>query len=650
MMWLLKSLIFLLGMSYLVACQAIDALPPAEIQQTNDVKSLTHSWGKPLDVTQIDMASLRGEILNDLSTYQASQLARRYGKFVTITPNAENTEAISTLISEDVIWDYLKILQFMSERARTIDTLRDVSQPELSAYIDIKNKKVKHLILHRSNRGRLFWDITKPDGTKAKWLATCDWACEKVLIDGYVDKVTSVPYDAGTGEVMPEHIASYTRSETCDDNSGGMVALGLCIKQYIPASTKESLNATGLHVYEKTGSPFWPKGFFPDPIPISDPIRAMSRPAPAFENLANIKASNSTHHRMFALKRGNKPEVLFLDYDESCVSISPRLPNVALEKLKAVLPGEDKYKTLCHGATPENFSDRYLRGWNVNGGDFDYASLLTPEQIEARLKQAYEAKTGNVLYVMSKLREHHPDFQTDIGHRIAPIVIDMAKNRHFDRYHGNNSLYGLLIAMPHKSMSPYVEDLFEIAKRETDAIGCVELNCSKPNTNKTSRLWKLGQIFNGGGAAAAPYIDLLAEANFKALNGGPHPGSRKYLGTPIAGLRQAASCIGYMSPKMQDAMVGEKKLHVGERTVGFTDYNFRWIQALRMTARGDEAHKYVQDVYDFLETKLSEDNFKLHSRYKREYEAGIKKVEKVLEEWSDETPYCPTRENRRTAW
>jgi len=312
--------------------------------------------------------------------------------------------------------------------------------------------------------------------------------------------------------------------------------------------------------------------------------------------------------------------------------------------LRAALPGDDKYQTLCHGEKVKNFKSPFLRGWNVNGGDYDYASLLTPQEIETRLKDYYNLNGGGVLHTISKLQNHHPDFQTDIGYRIASIVIDIAKKRPLGKAYHNNGIYKVLLSMPHESMSLYVEDLFEIVKRETDAIGCIDFVCTEAIRGQKAVLWKLAQIFNGGGAEAAPYLDKLVEANQQAVTG------NKAYWKPIGGIRQASSCIGHMSPKMEKLFSAGLGNRQGTPYARDNHFYFHWQNALRMTSQGDKAYDYIKHQYKWMQRKISDGTMKPSWAKTKGLEKSIKRTEKTLEEWIDQKPYCPTRDTPGVTW
>ena len=127
---------------------------------------------------------------------------------------------------------------------------------------------------------------------------------------------------------------------------------------------------------------------------------------------------------------------------------------------------------------------------------------------------------------------------------MAPIVIDIAKKIPLGKHYHKDGIYEVLLSMPPDSMSLYVEGLSEIVRRETDAIGCIDLVCTEVTIRGQSAvLSKLAQIFNGGGAEAAPYLDKLLEANQHAVTG------NKAYGKPIGGILKAFSCIGHMRQK-----------------------------------------------------------------------------------------------------
>ena len=593
----------------------------------------------------IDISALRQDVVELIEDYPGLVPKQYFGPFLTVSAPPIDFDALSELITDDVISDYLKILQFMSMRAVELEDLREVATPELRAFADIKNKKMKHLILHQSGNSREPLKYTTDDGVKRIWYRLCYHGCSKVLIEGYVDKITYVPYDPYTAEIIPDQIISFERTETCHKYSYGLPQLGLCLefeKLYAP---EEILIADGLHVYDKIGSPFWPKGFslnqVPKPIPNSDQVTF--EPPPAFKNLEHVKVANRTQHRAFGIKHPGKAEVRFLDHDWSCVGVTPYLPPAAMKLLREALPGEDKHKKLCHGEQGNSASTRdFLSEWNRNKGDFDYASLLTPQEIERRLSGYYKANPVGALHTISKLKDYHSDFQSDIGHRLAPIVIDMAKKNPLDRHNKNNSLYKLLTAMPHESMSPYVEDLFDIVRRETDAIGCIDLVCSEELTRgkKTAVLWKLAQIFNGGGAEAAPYLDKILAANAEA-GGGRGAGWK-----PIGGLPKAASCIGHMSPKMEEIV---KVLYNGGLTSGYR-FDFHWAQALRMSSQSEKAHQYIKDQYARMLEKRDDGTLQPNWWKTKNLEQSIERTKKILEDWDDQTPYCPSRDAPHTTW
>jgi len=97
----------------------------------------------------VDITALRQDILEVSDVYSADQLKRLYAPFKQAPPNPENSATMSEVITEGVISEYLEVLDFMAARAVKMEALREASTPGLRAYADLKNKQVKHLILHQ---------------------------------------------------------------------------------------------------------------------------------------------------------------------------------------------------------------------------------------------------------------------------------------------------------------------------------------------------------------------------------------------------------------------------------------------------------------------------------------------------------------------
>jgi len=404
----------------------------------------------------------------------------------------------------------------------------------------------------------------------------------------------------------------------------------------------------GLHIYDKVGSPFWPDGFYPDPIPIPDQVRARSKLPPAFEHLEHVTVWNSTEHKAIGVKRPKGFEDRYIAFDSSCVFVQPRLPVSAISYLISQLVDENSSISsnpggVCTGEKPSEKDRRYLSPWEMQLGNLDYSAILMPHEIETNLDRFFwenpDKSSSQVIQAILNPQRHHPDFQSDIGYRIAPIVNELAKRDLGDLH--RNSAYKILMRMPHESMAAYVNDLTRIIEQVTDDLGCVDLRCPKDIKPKKGILSKLAQILNGAGSDAAPMLDRIELAN-QAAGGGIW--ASQYT---IGGKLQAASCIGEMGPEMEKFITLYAYGNVHER-----DNNFRFIhtQALRMTRQSNKARQYIEDKLNWMIEKSKDPMLKPSWSKTKGLHRSIERAEKILEEWTDSEPYCPSRVSEFITW
>jgi len=598
--------------------------------------------------TPLDNPALRSEVLKLANTTPPPVV-------YTLVPSTglrePQTKTYEEVITEGVIEDYVTIVRFMDARAKMITALPRASDPDAPSVLDIKNREASRIIFHKyqgpTTRAPLV--MTQPGKAPVTLWNMCNRECPKLILGKFTDSVAYVTHDTVTGNIIPESVIEYGRSETCNEMSYGSPPLGLCINGTKPDKTEIITGAEGVHIYDKAASPYWPKGFGPDLIHIPDQIRAMEKFPPAFAALPNVEVSNNTLHRALGLKRTNKPEVRYIAHDFSCIQIRPALPGGGLRYLATEALGEDStlitgsnksyYSSICIGQNPNDDERTLFRAWESQDGNFDYSASISPHEIARNLSATYwqdpEKNGGRVKAVITQLQNYHPEFQTTIGYDVAPIVIDLAK-RDLGLSYRNNSSFKILQRMPHESMAAYGNDLAQIVEDTAASIGCVGLECSKDLKNTGAVLGKLSEIFNGAGPGAGEYLDRIYLANQKSNQDTYH----KSGWGPIGGLRSAAACIGHMGPGLETAISQYAYRRTNVRDNKFT---FTAEQSLKMTDQSEKARLFIENnLVDMIEK--SKDPELSPKAYKtQELMRSIARTKKILKDWTNEEPYCPSR-------
>ena len=515
----------------------------------------------------IDIQALQQKAMQTLSRIEVDERPKIY--------DAQTKTRISLddkHITEGVIEDYVHIIKFMNERNELRQKYRD---PYLSAYFNHGFRRANRVVIHHKAFEQFVnknGQVSFPSWDKKviKYHEYCSRECAKLLLENYTQSVVFVSVHPETREILQESIREFRRSLDCTDvgpltysgtigKNYQLPALGLCIKTITPERGEDLINSDGLHVYKNMSSPFWPKEFEADKI-YTAPSR--ERPSKAFEYLKHVGATNSIEHRMLELKFGAGPPTYVIDYDFVCVAVSPALPEDTIKDITLAAVGENplnyaygddrNFKVsdgrICIGQKGTQALNRkgFFDDDATVNGKLGFANILSPKQIENRLtdyaKQAAlkerntDAEWVHLAAAIKALQDFHPSFDNDIAHRIAPLLIETAKND----LQPNDLVYETLIKMPHQSMAPYLDDLKKLVEDKANAIGCSELKCSQ-DVKDSYKLWQLMKIFNGAGAEAAPYLDRLYRKN------------KNTLGSYIQYFQEASSCIGQMGSVPQSS-------------------------------------------------------------------------------------------------
>lgn len=606
----------------------------------------------------VDIAALRAEILKRASDSPPPQVhPQQFTVFNGVTnqtvpanknPQPPQPTTYPEIITEGVIEDYVTIIRIMDARVKMIDAIPRANDPDAPSVLDIKNREASRIIFHnyRTPRSRAPLVMTKPGQDPVTLWNGCSRECSKLILEKYTESVAYVTHDVATGDIIPDSVIEFRRAKTCNELSYGSPAMGLCINGVKPNNAETITKGAGLHVYDKAASPVWPTGFHPDNIPIPQEFRAIYKPAPAFEDLAHVKASNGTKHRALGFKRARKAEELYIDYDYSCVTIRPPIPGNALPYLVTEVIGENSRLTvgttphqsnICAGERPQNQRENLFQLSKIQQGNINYSASISVHDISRNLTATYwkdpEKNGGLVKRTIAELQRVHPEFQSTIGYDVAPIVIDLAKRDLGNSYH-NNTAFKILRQMPHESMAAHVDDLARILEDTIEPLGCVGMVCPKALKGKESIMWKLGEIFNGAGPNAANYLDRLQIANEKV---GGSMGASWYI---IGGGRTAAACIGSMGPEMEKITT---RYAYGRTHIRDNNFTFHAEQSLRMTGQSEKARQHIEDKLAWMIEKSQDPEMKPSWARTNGLLRSIDRAEKILEEWTDQEPYCPSR-------
>lgn len=651
-----KWIVLPLAASLLFGCREVGSDTPGASPLLQNTPAETTPAEAVVTLPPVDIPALRAEILKRVNfapppPVHSQQFTVFNGVSTETVPANGNSQPpqpikYSEIITEGVIEDYVTIIRFMDARAKRIAAIPRASDPDAPSVLDVKTREASRIILHnyRSPTSRAPFVMTSPGKDPITFWNMCHNECPKLILENYTESVAYVTHDFATGEIIPESIIEYRLSKTCNELSYGSPAMGLCINGKTPNDAETITKGTGLHVYDKAASPFWPREFSPDMIPMTHPYVSTYTLAPAFEDLSHVKASNRTKHRALGFKSAGKVEELYIDNDYSCVTIHPPIFGESLSYLVTEVIGENsaieagaslRQSNICIGQKPENDDEKFFQTWETQSGNFDYSAAISPHDISRNLTATYwkdpEKNGGQVKKAIIDLQRFHPEFQNRIGYDVAPIVIDLAKRDLGVTYH-NNTAFKILQKMPHESMAAYAGELAQIVEVRTDKIGCLELKCPKDLNGNTGKLSKLAEVFNGAGANAAEYLDQIYLAN-KSSDG------RSWWG-PIGGLHNAAACVGNMGPELERAITGQA---YGRTFVSDNNFTFHAEQSLKMTSQSEKARQYIEDKLAWMIKKSQDPEMKPSWARTQGLMRSIDRAEKILEEWTDQEPFCPSR-------
>jgi len=339
-----------------------------------------------------------------------------------------------------------------------------------------------------------------------------------------------------------------------------------------PENGADLLEKDGLHVYGDRHhliSPLAPKVFWVDssyrlPDPGILPIHH-HRVIHVMKDLKHVTAlsNNDTEHRAIGIRSNGRPIKHYMLYDYTCISIEPQLPETIVRKLitkragknylnPSVYEGDKLYfeidSPLCQGKDRDDnrglFSDH-------SNGRLDFPALFSPQEIEDRLTAMMRMAKNKgdktpewhaISDALESLQWHHPDFDDKIAHRIAPILIEVAKR---NLGYSLGGAHKVLQRMPENSMAPYLDDLTELIKKAAADHGYQGLDCpASPTKGSIPELWELGQLLNAAGPEAANYLDRMHVANKNRDNKCGR----------IGGEIVAAHCIGSMGPEIKNTL------------------------------------------------------------------------------------------------
>lgn len=463
-------------------------------------------------------------------------------------------------ITEAMVTDYVTLIDFLIERnelrAKTL-------APTVPIFTDT-GKTFPRVVFFYRGRYKIERNPNGPEYVNE----TCSEECAKILFEGHAPSVLNVKIDPHSLEIVHSSIREFRKTEDCSQSFANPVyfrelpALGLCIEMRTPENGLRLVEEDGLHVFGDRHhliSPFAPKEFWVDSSThLPDPgilAIAYSRSIHVMKELEHVVASadNDTQHRAIGIRSNGATIQYSMLYDYTCLSIRPELPEITVRKLIQHRAGENSLNPsswqgdklyygedapLCQGR--ENDDNEGLFSDSTNGR-LDFPSLFSPQEIEERLNamMATAKRKGDdapewlaLGKALASLQWHHPEFDADVAHRIAPILIEIAKHNDGS---SNVVSYKVLSGMPHKSMEPYIDDLIWIIEDTLIEMGCEGIIC--PKDTRSSTMSRLAEILNGAGPKAAEYLDLIKQTNTKAYE-------RFGYGAPrIGGTERAEDCI-----------------------------------------------------------------------------------------------------------
>ena len=616
------------------------------------------AWGQAQE-TSIDIPALHESTLNLFEDLHPDDIPM---KRVVLGDKYETVPLDAADITEGVISDYITMIKFMVGRKELAENLRTPLNPRSASHYILQRQKASRIIYHHkayhsfeTNGHQTF---PKYEEKVVRFRKDCIGECAKILFEDRADSIIYVSIHPETRKIIPESILEFRKGKKCEDKlsdgasyvpaTHSLPALGLCIDMTKPKASLELVKSDGLHLYDTFSSPFWPEEIESDYIAVA-PSR--SRIPSAFENLEHTKTSGSITHKAMGIQIGGVKGDLTISYEKICLSVTPALPRKAIEHLIIDTAGDkflDKaYRndspliiedgSICHGKIPEKDHRGFFKYWDTANGKIEFASIFSPKQIEESLRTSMkiaqskgenaDAEWASIAEAIGYLQQYHPGFKNDIAHRIAPIIVEVAKYD-LTRKYGN-----ILAKMPHKSMEPYLEDLILIFGKTITSLGCEDMKCPKEGKGSKPILWNLAEIFSGAGPKAADFLDKLQLANEEV------GGSMGASWFTIGGGYKAAACIGKMGPEMERWISSR-----AYRTSGTDNkVSLDGVLSLRMTDQSEKARKHVEFLVESLSEKIKDPSLKPSWAKTAGLYNSIKSAKITLLSWDNSKPYCPAR-------
>ena len=616
----------------------------------------------PQDTAEnIDITELKQNIQSLINGIPEAERPKRYSHEKKAYAPLQANE-----ITDGVISDYIEIIKFIGSRKELASNIRGPLNPHSASLYHLRGRKASRIIYHHkayhSFETNGYATFPRYEEKVVRFHKDCLGECAKTLLEDYADSVVYVSIHPETRDIMPESIREFRKGTNCKEKlsdgpsykptSHSLPALGLCIITTEPKNPLDLIKSDGLHIYDTMSSPFWPEELESDYVAMGP---ASSRPPRAFENLKHVRASGNITHKAMGIKIGTVPEDLTIRYEHMCISVTPSLPNEAIKQLVMETLGKKSLNrnygkpiiledgSICHGKLPEKDQRGFFKYWDTVNGKLDFASILTPKQIEENLRASVihaqskdedaDAEWASIAEAIDYLQQHHPGFENDIAHRIAPILIEIAN---YDLTIAHRAPHKILTKMPHKSMEPYLKDLISIFDKTITSLGCVDMKCPKELRGHKPILWHLAEIFSGAGPEAADFLDELQLANEEA------GGSMGASWFTIGGGYKAAACIGEMGPVMEKWISSR-----AYRTTGRDNkVSLDGVLSLRMTGQNKKARKHLETLLDSLSERVKDPSLKPSWAKTRGLYHSIKSTKVALLNWDNSIPYCPARGDR----
>ncbi len=356
-------------------------------------------------------------------------------------------------ITEGVIEDYITLIDFLADRN---DLRAKTLVPPLFSETGLKFPRV---VFFYRGAYKTDWPFNRPnDGYE-----NCSTQCVRVLFEGHAESVLYAKIDPESLKVIPNSIREFRKSDNCSrsftqfmlvDNAE-IPGLGFCVEMLTPENGLALLEEDGLHVFGDQYhviSPLAPKEFWVDPsITLPNPnmsLKAYLRQIHVMKDLKHVEAfgRQETEHRAIGIRKNGRPIQYAMLYDITCLSIEPDLPETTVRKLIEMRAGKESLNLawnvgdklffeqnpgfLCQGKARNHLNDGLF-----SDRDFDLISDLSPQEIEDRLNATLnlakskgdEALEWLALNKALMLVRGHPEFETEISNRIAPILIEVSK-------------------------------------------------------------------------------------------------------------------------------------------------------------------------------------------------------------------------------